>query len=55
MGIKLGWKVLIIFIISYVVFWGFFMELGLALLVPFAYFYVEKKFQKYEELNPRYR
>ena len=52
MGIKLGWRVFILFIISYVVFWAIFAELGLAIVVPLAYWYVENKFQKRNIYKP---
>ena len=46
MGIKLGWKVAILFVLSYVIFWGFFMELGLAIILPIIYLYIETRLKQ---------
>lgn len=51
MGIKLGWRVFILFIISYIVFWAIFAEFGLAITVPFFYWYLESKFQRKQKNN----
>jgi len=48
MGIKLGWRVLILFILTYIILWGILglMTFDLALIIPLFYWYLESKFQR---------
>ncbi len=49
MGLNLGWRVFILSILSYVIFWGIFAEFSLVMLVPLTYWYLHIKFQKKEK------
>jgi len=51
MGIKLGWRVLILFILSYIIMWAIFAVItpGGAVAITLMYWYIESKFQKKEK------